>query len=513
MAEYYPLLAKAVANLKDSTPETRRAIYERASKALLAQLQKSDPPVPQADIDREKAALASAADRVEAEVRARANPPAPPPRPAAPPPPASKPSPAVAKPVQLTPVGVPPLPPPPLLRPPSPRPPAPRAPGAGASWPPSAPAQGDAPPVRPAAPLERRPEPPRFEAPVLPPEEPRATEVPGPQAVDQAEDDAKTASPKGFFRSFGRSRVGAGESGPVEEAAAAIAAIEPLEREKKPDVMRPAAPVPPRTRTFTRRTGVFAVILLAIIGGLAALGYKFRESAEDFARVTPTPEAIEPPAGKISGRAGDRITVSPTPAPAPTQAPAQSIPPPAASQPSPTVPVAQRAALLVDAPDEPTKVKTYVGTVVWTIGQVSSGLPSLQAKVEIPEAKLTVAIVLTKNTDEALSASNRITVRFTPSPDGPVTGVKQIAAPEMRGEDRPQGDPLGALPAQVTENYFWIALAKDDSIARRNIDLLRDRGWFDIPILLANDKIAKVTVEKGTSGDQLLKQALAAWGQ
>ena len=42
---------------------------------------------------------------------------------------------------------------------------------------------------------------------------------------------------------------------------------------------------------------------------------------------------------------------------------------------------------------------------------------------------------------------------------------------------------------------------------------MRDRAWFDIPILLTTDKIAKITIEKGAGGDQLLRQAMTAWGQ
>ena len=68
MAEYYPLLAKAVANLKDSTADSRRSIYERARKALLNQLRNVDPPIAPEHIAREEAALDSAIARLEGEI-------------------------------------------------------------------------------------------------------------------------------------------------------------------------------------------------------------------------------------------------------------------------------------------------------------------------------------------------------------------------------------------------------------------------------------------------------------
>src|SRR5580658_2745287 len=72
MAEYYPLLAKAIAGLPNSTPETRRAVYERARKALLGQLQNLQPPVPAADLARETESLDAAVARLEAELSGKA---------------------------------------------------------------------------------------------------------------------------------------------------------------------------------------------------------------------------------------------------------------------------------------------------------------------------------------------------------------------------------------------------------------------------------------------------------
>lgn len=67
MADYYPLISRAVANMVESTPEQRRALYERATNALLGQLRNSDPPVAEADIARERVALKDAIRRVETE--------------------------------------------------------------------------------------------------------------------------------------------------------------------------------------------------------------------------------------------------------------------------------------------------------------------------------------------------------------------------------------------------------------------------------------------------------------
>jgi len=67
MADYYPLIARALEGLSDKSPDMRRAVYERARAALMEQLRSLDPPLADADIMRERHALDDAIDRVEAE--------------------------------------------------------------------------------------------------------------------------------------------------------------------------------------------------------------------------------------------------------------------------------------------------------------------------------------------------------------------------------------------------------------------------------------------------------------
>ena len=82
MADYYTLLAKAVSNLPKAGPEpARKAIYDRARKALVRQLRSLGPALSEADIAREEAALEAAIGKLEGQFS-----------PAAPTPPSSSPA-------------------------------------------------------------------------------------------------------------------------------------------------------------------------------------------------------------------------------------------------------------------------------------------------------------------------------------------------------------------------------------------------------------------------------------
>src|SRR6478735_7647375 len=67
MADYYPLITRAVAGLEKSTGEGRRALYERARNALVEQLRSVTPALSETDITRERLALEEAIRKVEAE--------------------------------------------------------------------------------------------------------------------------------------------------------------------------------------------------------------------------------------------------------------------------------------------------------------------------------------------------------------------------------------------------------------------------------------------------------------
>lgn len=484
MAEYYPLLAKAVGSLPNSTPETRRVVYERARKALIGQLRTLHPPVPDEDIERESVELDRAIARIEDELAAPAAPRAPelpPSAPAVPPAavPGSPPAPAAVK-----------------VRPP---------PVSGTK--PIVPLRTKLPARKPAAPVE-------------------------PAAVDATTPEPRPQAPPALVEARAPPNGGAA---PPEARPSATG-----DGRARLDTQRPIAPQPPSARGPKRQMWIIWVGVGVVVALVALAAIKLRDRPEQIARVKAT-EPQQGDNGKIAERVGGPASgaapssspsgqsgAAPEPPSAPSpdttaasstaQAPAsapQAAAPETPAAANPEVPVAQRAALLVEAPSEQNKVKTYLGNVVWKLNNVADG-PSdavgiaVEADVDLPDDKLKATITFEKNTDASLPASHTIKVRFLPQPGSASGDVKQISVPQLRKEDSPSGEPLAGVTVPVIQNSFLVGLSPGNAEAA-NMELLRNLQWIDIPMLLANGRIAKLTFEKGAAGQRDINDAITAW--
>ena len=81
----------------------------------------------------------------------------------------------------------------------------------------------------------------------------------------------------------------------------------------------------------------------------------------------------------------------------------------------------------------------------------------------------------------------------------------------MKQSEQARGAELAGLAVKVMNGYFVIGLSANDSDAQRNEQLLKERSWFDIPIVYANGSRAILAIEKGPAGDRAFAEAFAAW--
>ena len=503
MAEYYPLLAKAVGSLPNSTPETRRVVYERARKALIGQLRTLHPPVPEDDIERESVELDRAIQRLERELASGGIP-----TPAGAAPPVVKSSPA-----------------PIASRPPRPASVLPDA-GDAANRKPSIPVRTKMPKPKPAiaagAPVQQTAEltGTLAGASVSPPVDSETGLAILPPAVSGVvappERAAVAAPPEPTATTPGLPTVGMATSG-------ITAGSDPLVRPRV-DMQRPIAPQPPGSGSARRRVWIIPAGIGIVVLVVAAAAYKLRDTRQSTMRAKPTEQVAQSESGKISERVGNPNSDSATrSADVASKAPSRSADtgeaavPAASSQTpaNPEVPVAHRAALLIEAPDEPNKVKTFLGSVVWKLNNVNEvpgdavGL-AVEADVDLPDDKMKAVLTFEKNTDASLPASHTIKIRFNPQPGSPTGSIKQISVPQLRQEDSPSGEALAGVTVSVVPNSFLVGLSPGNA-ETVNIKQLKDNQWIDVPILLDSGKIAKLTFEKGTSGERDLNEAIASW--
>ncbi len=465
MAEYYPLLAKAVASLPNSTLESRKVVYERARKALIGQLRMLHPPVPDDDIERESIALDAAVARLEGELTAAADAP-------------------TSEPPAAVPGAVTPLP--------LPETPAARFPPAGGALGPSA--TKPFPVLRAKAPLPRAP-----------------AERVEPAAVGSSSPDAAAAPMK--------------DPAPWPRDPAAAAALPPFEAgdverrsRPRPDQQRPIAPQPPEPKRTKRPLWIIPLGIGVVVAGVAVAAYKLRDRPEVLRPRTAEQAQAPTDAGKSVDRVGNSAAAVVAEAPRTTNGVAEPVGPSAGTNAgNPAAPVAGRAALLVEAPDEKDKFKTYIGAVVWRLDNVSDGQNqsvglAVRADIDLPDDKMKATVVFQKNMETSLPASHTIKIRFSVQPGSPSGSIKEINVPQMRREDSAAGEPLDGVTVAIVENSFLVGLSPGNSESA-NLEMLRSREWIDIPIRLTSGKIAKLTFEKTAAGQRDLQEAVTAWSK
>ena len=173
--------------------------------------------------------------------------------------------------------------------------------------------------------------------------------------------------------------------------------------------------------------------------------------------------------------------------------------------------------LYEEEPSDP-QGKKYVGSAIWRTETVSPGpglAPELavRADVEIPERHIRMTWSLRRNTDKALPASHTIEIMFTLAADFADGGISNVPGVLMKQNEQARGVPLAGLAVKVTSGFFLIGLSAVEIDQQRNVALLKERSWFDIPLVYNSGKRAILAVEKGTPGERVFQEAFRAWGQ
>ncbi len=278
-----------------------------------------------------------------------------------------------------------------------------------------------------------------------------------------------------------------------------------------------AAAPPPSSSRFDGNERIYArparsygrvirfFLLLLVLAGLAGGAYWQRHTIMATVasyRKAPAPKPREGATPATKPKIADRI------------GPASGTTVPANA---PAAAVAQKVVLYDEDPTDP-KGKRYVGSALWRTETVSPGpglAPELaiRADVEIPERHMRMTWSLRRNTDKALPASHTIEIQFTLPADFSEGGIANVPGVLMKQDEQARGVPLAGIAVKVTNGYFLVGLSAVDVDVQRNIQLLKDRDWFDVPIVYTSGKRAILALEKGTPGVRAFEEAFRAWGE
>jgi hypothetical protein len=225
--------------------------------------------------------------------------------------------------------------------------------------------------------------------------------------------------------------------------------------------------------------------------------------------VAPVQVAPGPPAATHLADNAPGVPAAQTPAPNQAQAP-QAQPPAAPAAPAGS----SRAAMLIGVANDPQKPIVELGNALWSIVPASPGQPAglaVRVEIDIPDQRLHATVTIRKNTDASLPATHTIDLRATFADGSEIKGVKDMGLPQLRKDDAPTGDAVSGVRVKINDSYYLVGLTRSDTDAAHNLDLLATRNWFDFPLLLNDDRIAKLTFTKGETGDRVMAQALDAW--
>jgi len=247
-------------------------------------------------------------------------------------------------------------------------------------------------------------------------------------------------------------------------------------------------------------------VILAILAGGAGVAFWQRHAITSMVasfRSQPAPKPKDTAQPATRPKIADRIGQSQTTAPDAANAPAAA--------------VAQKVVLYDEDPNDP-QGKRYVGSALWRTETVSPGpglAPELavRADIEIPERKLRMTWSLRRNSDKALPASHTIEIMFTLPADFPEGGIGNVPGVLMKQSEQARGVPLAGLAVKVTNGYFLLGLSAVEADQQRNIQLLKEREWFDVPVVYTSGKRAILAMEKGAPGTRVFEEAFRAWGQ
>ncbi|WP_027834940.1 hypothetical protein [Maritalea myrionectae] len=155
----------------------------------------------------------------------------------------------------------------------------------------------------------------------------------------------------------------------------------------------------------------------------------------------------------------------------------------------------------------------FSGQTEWSREVDELGLPTIRAVASIPARNLSVDVLIRKNSDEALPASHLIEVNFSVTDSFLGGSIASLPGVLMKNQELAQGTTLVGASVRIVDNSFLFAMSGAENDVARNIELLGQNGWLDLPLIYSTGRKAILTLEKGARGTELFEEVLAEWAE
>ena len=138
----------------------------------------------------------------------------------------------------------------------------------------------------------------------------------------------------------------------------------------------------------------------------------------------------------------------------------------------------------------------------------------MRADIEIPDRKFKMTMSFRRNTDTSLPASHTAELTFILPPDFSGGGVGNVPGILMKSNEQAlRHAAVGARGQGLPTASSLVGLSNVESERTRNLQLLKERSWFDVPLVYTNQRRAIIAIEKGAPGERAFNEAFAAWGE
>jgi len=176
----------------------------------------------------------------------------------------------------------------------------------------------------------------------------------------------------------------------------------------------------------------------------------------------------------------------------------------------------EQRVILYDEDENDSKGKKYVGSAIWRTESIkASGNQkadvAVRADIEIPDRKLKMTMSFRRNTDSSLPASHTAELWFKLPQDFFGGGIGNVPGILMKSNEQARGTALSGIAVKVSDGFFLVGLS--DSDRAKNLQLLKERSWFDVLLVYTNQRRAIISFEKGAPGEIAFNDAFAAWGE